>query len=76
VTYTTRFIGTRPGHGEGEVGVTLHETTDDPAVYRFTGDEIYVRARVVSSEDHPNPYAAGDKQMAWVQPVIPAEKSR
>ncbi|MFT5081042.1 MAG: hypothetical protein ACI84E_001700 [Planctomycetota bacterium] len=70
VEYTTQFIGTLRGHGEHEIGVVLEQTTHNPAVYTFTGDELYVRAQVVSSEDHPNPYAEGDKQTAWVQPVL------
>jgi hypothetical protein len=48
----------------------LAETKSNPAAYAFTGEELYVRAQVVSSEDHPNPYAKGDKQRAWVQPVL------
>ena len=70
VVYTTQFIGTLGGHGEHEIGVVLAETKSNPAVYSFTGDELYVRAQVVSSLDHPNPYAEGDKQTAWVQPVL------
>jgi hypothetical protein len=68
--YTTQFIGTLRGHGGDEVGVVLAETKSNPAAYAFTGEELYVRAQVVSSEDHPNPYAKGDKQTAWVQPVL------
>ena len=51
----------------------LAETAANPAVYELTGDELYVRARVQSSEDHPNPYATGDKQTAWVQPLVSGE---
>lgn len=65
VTYTTRFIGTRPGGAAGEV---LHETTDNPAIYHMRGDEAYVRAAIISSRLHPNPFAPGDREMAWVQP--------
>ena len=36
----------------------------------MTGDELYVRARVTSSRKHPNPFAEGDMEMAWVQPVV------
>jgi hypothetical protein len=70
VTYSTRFIGSRRERAPGEVGVVLAESTANPASYTFGGDELYVRAQVVSSQDHPNPYAAGDKQTAWVQPVL------
>jgi len=72
VSYTTRFIGTRTAGGlAGTVGEVFLETTADPAVYETSGDELYVRAVVVSSRDHPNPFAAGDKETAWVQPIRP-----
>ena len=73
VVYTTQFIGTLRGHGENDIGVVLAETVSNPAVYSFTGEELYVRAQVVSSKDHPNPYAKGDKETAWVQPVLPSQ---
>ncbi|MFT7487181.1 MAG: hypothetical protein ACI9F9_003040 [Candidatus Paceibacteria bacterium] len=71
--HTTQFIGTLRGHGPQDVGVVLAEVQGDEATYTFSGKEVYVRAQVVSSEDHPNPYAAGDKKTAWVQPVIPGQ---
>ena len=73
VTYETRFIGTRRGADGrlGRVGEVLAETADDPARYRMTGDELYVRAVVVSSRRHPDPFAEGDLESAWVQPVRP-----
>lgn len=72
-TCVTRFIGTtRTADTIGEIGATLAETTDNPARYRFRGDELYVRAVVTSSLLHPDPATPGDRQMAWVQPVLPA----
>lgn len=44
----------------GRNGRLLKTTTENPAVYRFAGDELYVRARVT------NP----DGQTAWTQPVF------
>ncbi len=71
VDYTTRFIGTRVGEGGlAEVGAELARTVENPASYSFRGDELYVRAVVVSSRPHPDPYAKGDFEMAWVQPVL------
>jgi hypothetical protein len=72
VTYITSFIGTRLSDGEpGEPGIVLLETTDNPAVYRYAGDELYVRAKVISSrmQDHP---AAGEEapEYAWTQPYV------
>lgn len=69
VTYTTRFMGVRGGQEAPEV---LAETDENPAVYRYQGDELFVRAVVTSTELHPDPYREGDKQMAWTQPVVPS----
>lgn len=55
-----------------EVGDVLEEVEGSSARYTFDGDEIYVRARVISSKLHPNPYAEGEHEQAWVQPVVPA----
>ena len=73
VTYTTQFIGTRLRHGiPGTPGIILHETSETTAVYAYHGDEIYVRARVISSREQANP-AAGEEapEYAWTQPVVP-----
>jgi len=78
VAYTTRFVGTRrvaDGDGDGRpnpglVGEVLEETMDNPATYHLNGDEVYVRAVIISSKVHPNPFARGDHEMAWVQPII------
>lgn len=73
VTYTTRFIGTRVIDGrQGDEGEILMETADNPAVYRLDGDELYVRAKVISSKRHSN-YSEGEEapQYAWTQPLVP-----
>ncbi len=54
-----------------EIGVVLHETTDLDFTYTFKGDELYVRARVVSDKIQDNPHEKGDVEMAWIQPVLP-----
>lgn len=72
VAYRTTFIGTRRTEdGAGPIGEVLAESTGHTASYTLSGDELYVRARVVSSRPHPNPYQEGDVETAWVQPVIP-----
>ena len=53
-----------------EIGQVLFETNKNPAVYLFTHDELYVRAKIISDQKHPNPYAEGDFEMAWTQPVV------
>ncbi len=54
-----------------EIGQVLQSTAGTTATYKFTGKELYVRARITSSADHANPSEIGDKKQAWVQPVIP-----
>jgi len=53
-----------------EIGVVLHETTELESDYTFQGDELYVRARVVSDRLQPNPHQEGDYESAWIQPVL------
>jgi hypothetical protein len=56
-----------------EIGAVFGESDSLQPSYTLTGDELYVRARVTSSKPHPNPFAAGDTEMAWTQPVRPEE---
>lgn len=57
------------------IGEVLYETTDVPAVYRFEGDEIYVRAKIISSKIQSEPFKEGDVETAWTQPVVLKNKS-
>ena len=68
MTYKTQFIGTRSGDGAA-AGEGLDVSESLQPVYRLRGGELYVRARVTSSMDHPNPSCAGQKESAWTQPV-------
>jgi len=54
-----------------DIGEVFHTVEGVAARYAFEGDEIYVRARVISSRLHSNPFARGEKEMAWLQPVVP-----
>ncbi len=54
-----------------DIGKILKEVQGTSARYEYKGDEIYVRARVVSSELHPDPFMEGERKKAWAQPVIP-----
>ena len=51
------------------IGEVLLETTDSPATYTYKGDELYVRAKVISDVPQPDPFKAGDVKLAWTQPV-------
>jgi len=83
VTYTTRFIGTRKNFKASSdlakrnslkpdqvgIGVILGQTQSLEPSYTFDGDELYLRAEIVSSKKKANPYAAGEHERAWLQPV-------
>ncbi len=54
-----------------DIGKVLAEVDGLSPSYKFKGSEIYVRATVTSTRKHPNPFAKGDAEKAWVQPVRP-----
>jgi hypothetical protein len=86
VCYETEFIGsirlaTKAPDGEPDaalpadkIGTVLARSSELNPSYEFTGRELYVRARVQSTKLHRNPYAAGDFESAWTQPVVPAAR--
>ena len=53
-----------------EIGQVFSETTDNPAIFPFTGAEMYVRAKIISDQLQDNPFAEGDLETAWTQPVL------
>ena len=57
-----------------DIGVVLAEVTGNLAVYALKGDEVYVRAKVISSKLKENPYAKGDFETAWIQPLVTGVK--
>ena len=52
-----------------DVGRTLKSVEGNAAKYELTGKELYVRAVVTSSTDHPDPSFKNQKQQAWTQPI-------
>ena len=52
-----------------DVGAVLAEVEGTTASYTIRGDEIYVRARIVSSKPKGNFSYAGEMEMAWTQPM-------
>lgn len=57
-----------------DLGEVLAEVAGVRVGYKLTGDEIYVRARVISSRHKANGVVAGEREVAWVQPVVPGMK--
>jgi hypothetical protein len=57
-----------------DIGAILSEVAGTEASYTLRGDEHYVRAKIISTKLHPNPFAAGDMECAWTQPVLPGTR--
>ncbi len=55
-----------------EVGAVLAEVSGPKAIYRCKGDEIYVRAKIISTKPKQNGSVAGEFETAWTQPVVGA----
>ena len=74
IKYTTDFIGSKAGSNgaEASIGAVLASVEGTDAVYQLKGDEMYVRARVVSSKRKSNPNRPDETERAWTQPVIPS----
>lgn len=54
-----------------DIGETLAEIEGTSATYTFAGDELYVRAKIISTKLKENPYREGEHEAAWVQPFVP-----
>lgn len=53
-----------------DIGRVFLRVKGDKGVYRFRKDDLYVRARVVSSRRHPDPSQSLQYETAWVQPNV------
>lgn len=73
VQYKILFLGVRRGESHTTV---FKEAEGLEASYRLLEDDLFVRAKVISSTHHPNPFQKGDFEVAWTQPVLHATPSR
>lgn len=53
-----------------QVGAVLAEGQGLAASYTFSGDELYVRAKVISSRRNEKSHVADEYEAAWVQPIV------
>lgn len=51
-----------------DVGRTFATMEGTEVTYKPTGNELYLRATIISTKPHVNPSYPGQVQMAWVQP--------
>jgi hypothetical protein len=57
-----------------DVGAILAEASGTRAAYTLRGDEIYVRATIISTKPKPNASVAGEVERAWTQPLVNTAK--
>jgi hypothetical protein len=57
-----------------DIGTVLATVQGTSACYTLKGDEIYVRANVISTKPKADPYRQGEFEQAWTQPVVPRAK--
>ena len=54
-----------------DIGQVLATIKGPRAVYRLKGDEIFVRAKIISSKLQKNAITPNAHEMAWTQPITP-----
>ena len=54
-----------------DIGQVLATVKGANATYRLKGDELFVRAQVISSKAQKNAITPNATEMAWTQPVVP-----
>jgi len=57
-----------------DVGAVLAEVTGPRASYTLKGDELFVRAKIISSKPKPNASVANEVECAWTQPLVNEQK--
>lgn len=57
-----------------DVGAILDEVTGISPSYQIKGDEIYVRAKIISSKSKVNAVVKGEPECAWTQPAVTGVK--
>ena len=72
VTYRIQFWGAQLGESKAQL---LKEVTGTQGAYALQEDDLYVRAKIISSQPQENPFAEGDTEVAWTQPVVPTTVS-
>ncbi|MBB6327268.1 hypothetical protein FHS59_002896 [Algoriphagus iocasae] len=68
ISYEIQFFGTKKSN-PAESGILLSEISGTSGSYTLESDDMYVRAKIISSKPKENPYQIGDTETAWTQPV-------
>ncbi|MDH5398628.1 MAG: histidinol-phosphatase [Cyclobacteriaceae bacterium] len=65
VKYVTHFIGIKKGMEHSEI---LAEQEGIRGEYNCTGEELFVRAKIISNKLKFDPFEVGEYEAAWTQP--------
>ncbi|HEY0454825.1 MAG TPA: histidinol-phosphatase [Verrucomicrobiae bacterium] len=57
-----------------DIGMVLAEVPGLSPSYTFKGDELYVRAKIISSRKRQLPHPTNENEVAWIQPVAPRKQ--
>ncbi len=63
-------LAVTPVYSKG-IGAVLNEQKGARASYTFSGDELFVRAKIISSKPKANGTVKGELECAWTQPMLP-----
>lgn len=74
VDYTTKFIGVIENK-KAQGASVLKKTTGTHASYSFKGNELFVRAKIISDKPKVNGFSRHEFEVAWTQPVTPQRNS-
>jgi len=66
VRYTIQFLGATKG---GELRI-FEEIQAIQGAYTYAGNELFVRAKIISDREQENPFRTGDWESAWTQPIL------
>ncbi|QHT72247.1 histidinol-phosphatase [Rhodocytophaga rosea] len=72
IEYTIQFWGAGKKGGQPKV---LKEVKGSKATYSLRKNDLYVRAKILSTKPKVNPFQDGDRETAWTQPVISQKSS-
>ena len=54
-----------------DIGKVLAEVPGTAPIYALKGDEIYVRAKIISTKHKSNAPTSNEVEVAWSQPLVP-----
>jgi hypothetical protein len=69
IDYTIQFWGSNKSRDPRRTALLFKEVQSTRATYKIRRKNLYVRAKIISTKPKENPFAEGDVETAWTQPV-------